>query len=326
MELRTVRYFVATVDAGSVSAAAAAVRVTQPALSRQLRQLERELGVDLFERSGGRLTLSPIGRALLPLARELLDRADALRLAATLHASGRLERITIGAPATTLADVVAPFITTLTAGDPTPAILTADRLTTTETLAIGAELAIGTATVRPPYRALPLAVLPVWAYVPPAHPWAGRTAVSLGELLEQPLVVPPETFTAREALDTAVAAAGLTYADLTEASDGTVAQALAAAGRGVAVVSDDPRFKLTPTAILADSSPPRVRLLAAWDTRHPAAGTLAAIAARLARYIVDRYGPDTAPATTRAPREQTKVRRGEHGPAVRSPFATPETD
>ena len=61
MELRTLRYFVETADTGTVSAAADAVHVTQPALSRQLRQLERELGTNLFDRVGGRLLLSPGG-------------------------------------------------------------------------------------------------------------------------------------------------------------------------------------------------------------------------------------------------------------------------
>ncbi|UJH71266.1 LysR family transcriptional regulator [Ornithinimicrobium sp. INDO-MA30-4] len=44
MELRTVRYFVAVADAGSVSAATKLVHITQPSLSRQLHQLESELG------------------------------------------------------------------------------------------------------------------------------------------------------------------------------------------------------------------------------------------------------------------------------------------
>ena len=51
MELRHLRYFVATVEAGTVSAAAGRLHLTQPGLSRQLRQLELDLGVELFERS-----------------------------------------------------------------------------------------------------------------------------------------------------------------------------------------------------------------------------------------------------------------------------------
>ena len=98
MELRTLRYFVETADAGTVSAAADAVHVTQPALSRQLRQLERELGTNLFDRVGGRLLLSPVGRELLPLARDVLTRAERLAVAAATLSQGRLERLMLGRP------------------------------------------------------------------------------------------------------------------------------------------------------------------------------------------------------------------------------------
>jgi DNA-binding transcriptional LysR family regulator len=83
MELRHLRYFVATAEAGTVSGAAARLHLTQPGLSRQLRQLEKDLGVPLFDRSGTRLDLSTTGRALLPQARDLLQRADALKVAAS---------------------------------------------------------------------------------------------------------------------------------------------------------------------------------------------------------------------------------------------------
>ncbi|HWS37866.1 MAG TPA: LysR family transcriptional regulator, partial [Actinoplanes sp.] len=109
----------ATAEAGTVSGAAARLHLTQPGLSRQLRQLEKDLGVRLFDRAGGRLDVSATGRALLPQARELLQRADALKIAASFHAQGRLERLTIGAPTVTLTDVVAPFIATLAPDDPT---------------------------------------------------------------------------------------------------------------------------------------------------------------------------------------------------------------
>lgn len=294
MELRHLRYFVATADAGSVSAAALVLHVTQPGLSRQLRQLEHELGADLFERSGGRLTVSRTGRALLPLARDLLDRADAFRVAATFHAQGRIDRLTIGAPAVTLTDVVSPFIATLAPDDPTADVLEADGLTPVETLHRGADLAIGTVRPQPPYRSRALAALPVWAYVPPGHPWAGRRRVRLDELLAEPLIGLPPTFTARQSLETAVAELGATYGSLVEAANGTVAQALAAAGRGIAVVSDDPRFGLVPIEVDLGDRLLTIRLVAVWDARHPAAATIADVARRLGVFARERYGAPPA--------------------------------
>lgn len=290
MQLRHVAYFVATADLGTVSGAARALHVTQPALSRQLRQLEADLGVALFDREGGRLLLSRAGRGLLPAARDLLDAADALQAAAGLEAAGRLERVTIAAPTVTLTDVVAPFVATMTPDDPVVDVRAADAAAPAEVLRAGADLAIGTQRPPAPFRSRALAVLPVWAYVPPAHPWAGRRSTTLAELLAEPLVVLPPHFTAREALDAAVLAAGASYGAVVEAANGTVAQALAASGRGVAVVSDDPHHGLVPLAVDLGEQRLRIRLVAAWDPRGPGGAALEAIARRLGGFATERYG------------------------------------
>src|SRR3712207_5811435 len=88
VELRHLRYFLAVVEHGSVSRAAEQIPVAQPALSRQIRRLESELGIVLFDRGTGRLLLTPAGRSFLPIARDLLTRAAAAREAATSLATG----------------------------------------------------------------------------------------------------------------------------------------------------------------------------------------------------------------------------------------------
>lgn len=77
-ELRSLRYFVAVADAGNVHRAATALNMSQPPLTRALRQLETELGARLFVRTAQGMTLTDAGAALLPEARTLLRRADAL--------------------------------------------------------------------------------------------------------------------------------------------------------------------------------------------------------------------------------------------------------
>ncbi|MFI5952952.1 LysR family transcriptional regulator [Cryptosporangium sp. NPDC051539] len=290
MDLHTLRYLVAVADAGTVSAAAEVVRVTQPSLSRQLRGLERDLGVALFERGHGRLTLSPAGRQLLPRVRDLLSRADDLRTAAALEAHGRLERITIAAPTTTLTDVVSPFLATLRPDDPVPAVFESDALTPVDARRRGADLVLTTVRPLPPFRVHSLPPLPVFAYVPAGHSWHGRDVVALAELLGQELISLPPGHSARRALDAATVIAGVTPT-LLEASNGTVAQALAAAGRGIAVVSDDPRFGLDPIRIALDERARlEVRLHCAWDSAHPAAAILEEVARRLGDFVVARYG------------------------------------
>lgn len=290
MQLHHLRYFAAVADAGTVSAAAERVHVTQPALSRQLRQLESDLGVALFERSAGRLTLSRTGRELLPAVRRLLADAAALEAAAAYHAAGRIERLRVAAPMVTLTDVVSPFVATMAPDEPVVDVVPADGLTTTEMLERGADLAIGTGRPSRPSRWLPLAVLPVWAYVRVDDPWAVRDRIALHELAHRPLVGLPSTFTAREALDAALVSAGLSVEVFTEAANGTVAQALAASGRGVAMVSDDPRYGLVPLAVeLPSGSLLSVRLVAAWDGRSVAGAAMQAIAVRLSAWATAHY-------------------------------------
>lgn len=289
MRLHHLAYFVATAEAGTVSAAAARVHVTQPALSRQLRQLEHDLGVALFDRSAGRMSLSRTGRELLPRARVVLAAAESLEAGARFHAAGGVERITIAAPTVTLTDLVSPFVATMDPDDPVVDVRGGDGRTIAEMLQDGADLAIGSQRPQPPYLSRPLAVLPVWAYVPPDDRWGRRKRVDLDEVLERQVIGLPSTFTARESLDAAVTAAGRSYEAVVEAANGTIAQAMAAAGRGVAVVSDDPRFDLRPLEITTSNGPLCIRLLVAWDSRSVAAGTLEQLADRLEAWIAERY-------------------------------------
>ncbi|PZG13952.1 LysR family transcriptional regulator [Nonomuraea aridisoli] len=74
VHLRDVRYFVAVAEELNVTRAAERLFVSQPALSKQLRVLERQLGFRLFERVHGGVLLTRQGAALLPVARDLLER------------------------------------------------------------------------------------------------------------------------------------------------------------------------------------------------------------------------------------------------------------
>ncbi|WP_410571518.1 LysR family transcriptional regulator [Amycolatopsis sp. cmx-4-61] len=85
--LRQLEYLVTVVDTGSFTRAAEQLHVTQPALSHQMRALERSLGGPLLERLPRAVRLTPMGRAMLPHARAALADAERARCAARL-ASG----------------------------------------------------------------------------------------------------------------------------------------------------------------------------------------------------------------------------------------------
>jgi LysR family transcriptional regulator, benzoate and cis,cis-muconate-responsive activator of ben and cat genes len=76
MELRHLRYFLAVGEALNLTRAAAQLRVAQPALSRQIQDLEDEIGVDLLRRGSRGVMLTPEGRFFLEEVRDLLKRTD----------------------------------------------------------------------------------------------------------------------------------------------------------------------------------------------------------------------------------------------------------
>ena len=94
MELRQLRYFVAVAETGNISRAAQKMFLTQPALSRQIKALEDEIGQCLLERQAHSIRLTPVGEALVREARELLHRAD--EMVERVRAAGQSVRLRVG--------------------------------------------------------------------------------------------------------------------------------------------------------------------------------------------------------------------------------------
>ena len=110
MELRHLRYFVSVAEQGSVSKAAQQVHVSQPALSRQIRDLEAELGVQLFDRVGRRVELTAEGEDLLRHCRDVLAQAESVRERARALHGGVVGVLRVGAPPQTTQSILAGFL------------------------------------------------------------------------------------------------------------------------------------------------------------------------------------------------------------------------
>lgn len=99
MNLRQLRYVVATADHGTMTAAAQTLFVAQPALSRAVRELERELGVELFARAGRGVVLTDAGEHIVRYARDALRAVDAIADFAASPGGARTGELRVAATA-----------------------------------------------------------------------------------------------------------------------------------------------------------------------------------------------------------------------------------
>ena len=288
MELRVLRYFLAVADAGSVTAASERVHVAQPAISRQLRGLEAELGVELFVRDGRALRLGPAGRRLLPIARDLVGRADSAQATMTALAHGVNVPLMVAAHATTIADVIAPFVASLSQSSVTPTFVVATADVAYEALArADVDLAISTSPPPREFAWLLLATFPIWAQVPATHAWAELKEVELDVLLREPVILLDRSFGARRVFDAEVSRSGAAYELAAEVGVSEIAQALAVAGRGIAVLTDDPAYGLRAVPVHGAEGSLHISLHAAWSPSHYAAGPIADFAEALGAYAAE---------------------------------------
>lgn len=310
LELRLLRYFVAIADEGSVTKAASSVRVAQPSLSRQIRQLEEIVGSPLFERRGGRLQLSAAGHAYLPVARDLVNRADVatnyLRAASVPSAVV----LSLVAPETTVADVIAPFLAqrrgqaaTVTVREGIPSAVFG------EVVAGNADLGISSGSPPSSLASRPIIRFAVLAYVPPDDPLARHRSVSLEQLAQRPLIVLGAGHGTRRVFDDAMGQAGLSYETAAETNVPHVAQAMAAAGRGVAIVTDDRRYGLRPVFIQTGTGRLVITLFAAWNATHYAVDAVETLVDDLVKYTATRYGSQLATSPNKPSKPTSRASR-----------------
>jgi LysR family transcriptional regulator, benzoate and cis,cis-muconate-responsive activator of ben and cat genes len=193
MELRHLRYFIGVAEEENVSRAALKLHVSQPALSRQIRDLEDELGFQLLERSAKSVRLTEAGRVFLIEARAVLQRAeDAVKAARTIATGGG--ELHVGYAPSLTARILPPTLRTFQAESPGVRVKLHD-LSTEEMLAGLREGELQIAFIPRPtpavlrgFRFTELVRDPVCLAVAPKHPLAGRRTVTLAEAAREPLI------------------------------------------------------------------------------------------------------------------------------------------
>ncbi|MCA1674595.1 MAG: LysR family transcriptional regulator, partial [Actinobacteria bacterium] len=97
MQLQQLVYFLAVAQTRHFTRAAELTHVAQPSLSKQIHNLERELGSELFHRARGNVSLTPAGEVLVPFAKRILADVETARMQVNELAELRLGRLRLGA-------------------------------------------------------------------------------------------------------------------------------------------------------------------------------------------------------------------------------------
>lgn len=248
MELRQLAYLVGVARTGTFSAAAVSLSVAQPALWRQVKELERELGVSLFERVGRRVRLTTDGRAMVEQATGVLAAADRMRASAEERRTGRTGLVSIACAAPHLREFLAPVIAAFREGHPGIELavreyggggpgpgpgMKQDLLDGT------VDLATGIAGAEPGLDTLPIYDVRLVVAVPEAHPWRRRPTVEVERLRGEPVVVAQRGSYSRGALEAACARAGFEAVIALDSPNPLSILAMGEAGLGLPVIVDD---------------------------------------------------------------------------------------
>jgi DNA-binding transcriptional LysR family regulator len=243
MDLRQLKYFVAVAEEHSFTRAAERVHISQSGVSAQIRQLERELGAELFDRSTRTATLTVAGKAALDHARAALAAASAVGQAVgevTDLIRGRLTiGMVIGCTVTPLFDGLASFHRAHPGVEVSLLEDNSDKLVRSVREGVTDLALVGTATAAPAgLESVTIISERLVAAVPPDHPLTTRGHVTLRDLCEHPLVCMPPGTGLRTVFDQACAAQDLHPVIGLRASAADAIADLAARRLGVAILSE----------------------------------------------------------------------------------------
>jgi DNA-binding transcriptional LysR family regulator len=240
MELRQLGYFVAVAEEGSFTRAAEREHVAQPGVSAQVRKLEAELGQPLLDRSGGAVTLTTAGTAVLPFARAALAGAAAVQTTVGELAGLLRGSVTLGAVPSVgpwLIEALATFHREHPGIEVRLVEATSQKLLAdVSSRELDVALA-GLASPLPPgLRSQSIMDEALVGAVDRTHPLSRRRTIAIDALAEQTLIALPRGTGGRSALERAFARRVLTPRVAFEAGDPRVLMELARHGLGVAVV------------------------------------------------------------------------------------------
>lgn len=241
--LKQLRAFCHAARTGSVSAAADKIFLSQPTVSLQIQALEREFDTVLFERRGPKIRLTPEGQLLFQMAEPLVEGMDKLHDAFAIQC-GRVDQgvLNIAAGESTILYILPEPVRTFV--EAYPGIeFKLHNVTGRDGLAMlradEADLAVGSMLEVPDdihYR--PFVTYSPNLITPLDHPLAGRTSVSLEEIVPYGLILPPRHLSTWRLVDLVFRQHSLSYKVTLEAGGWEVIKTYVELGLGISIVTD----------------------------------------------------------------------------------------
>lgn len=241
MDLKVLRYFIEIIDAGGFGKASEKVHLTQPALSKALRQLEEELDLVLLERGkrGTQVKLTQAGEVVYRHGKELLAGRQRMLAELTAQRSLTAGELKLGLAPLGSAEIFAPIIAKYRQQYPQIDMHLLVRGGVEQTLAIQKgeiELATGIINLDDGYHGIRVFNDPMVVVLPKENPLTSRPILSIHDLVDEPQVMFETEYTLYQLVLTACQHAGFTPKNITRVSQADFGIALVAAGTGVMIL------------------------------------------------------------------------------------------
>ena len=278
VNLKHLRTFVTVAEQGSLSKAALRLRISQPALSRQIIDLERELGLHLFDRVGRGLVLSQQGEHILKECRGVLSQTALLAEQAQLLRGGDAGWLRIAASPQILESVLSKFLVRYTASFPKVSVrfteaVGADQLKLLERGESDIAIAIGlieAASAENPFSMLQLGKLEILAAFRHSLQLGHRASIEISQFERHPLLVLDANYAFRRLFDRACRRAGIQPYIAIESRAPHTLLAFAEAGYGIAIIQSavaTDRYRLRVVRVTHRRKAITAPMMAMWDKR-----------------------------------------------------------
>lgn len=314
MDIRHARTFVAVAEFGSVSKAAQQLRIAQPALSRQIANLELEFGLKLFDRIRGRLVLTGEGEQMLGDCRALLNQATVIGERAQVLRSGETGVLRLAASPQFIEGVISPFWLRYAKRYPDV------RLVMTEALGwphvrdllergdihLGQNLLNAMPNADTRYASVTLKSVDQLAVFHPRLAIRQSAAIEIAELASHPLLLLDNNFVFRRTFDAACRLARVEINVKFESRTPHTLMAMAEDGHGIAIIPSAVRakgYKLRIAGVTFQNKPLREPIAIFWDRQR----TLPRYATEFCEMLAD-FMKDAFPVTRPSERMRTGAR------------------